>query len=154
MKENEARDVLGMLKAATGGSNKSDQTTEDFWLEALTHMDADLASRAVLAGIRDWKWFPSWAEFREAYNAQQKLREPVGEQRAVTLPKPSKIPLWIRRWTAARYLYDRFGRDQDLRPFREQAEFVDPQTTEWMPDEEWLKEAARVTEAEVWGAIK
>lgn len=151
MKENEAVDILAMLRAATGG--KPDQASDDFWVIALQNLDADIASQAVLAGIRDWKWFPSWAEFGEAYRAQQKLREPVGEQRA-DLPKPTKIPLWIRRWAAARFLYMRFGRDQDMRPFPEQREFVNPLTKEWMPEDEWVKEAEKVTDRDVWGAIR
>lgn len=151
MKENEARDIIGMLKAATGGK-QTDQTADDFWTESLLSLDATLATQAVLAGIRTWKWFPSWAEFREAYKAQERLREPSGEQR-FDMPKPSKVPLWIRRWTAARFLYERFGRDQDMRPFPEQKEFIDPLTKEWMPDDEWAKEAEHVTDADVWRAV-
>lgn len=151
MKEREAADILSMLRAATGG--KPDQAADDFWVVALMDLDADLASQAVLAGIRDWKWFPSWSEFKEAYRSQQRLREPVGEQRA-PLPKPLKIPLWIRRWTAARYLYARFDREQDMRPFPEQREFVDPLTKDWMPEEEWVAEAEKVTDKDVWTAVK
>ncbi len=63
------------------------------------------------------------------------------------------IPHWVRRWIAARYLYARFGKDQDLRAFREQGGEVDPRTTDWMPDGEWDEEAEHVTDKDVWKAV-
>lgn len=146
-----------MLKAATGGRQTNDPASDDFWLEALLPLDATLATQGVLAGIRDWRWFPSWAEFREAYKAQEKLREPQGEQRA-TMPGKYEVPGWIKRWAAARYLYARFDREQDMRPFREQypssASPPPDVPQEWMPEEEWVKESKRVSDADVWGVVR
>jgi hypothetical protein len=150
VKEAEAKDILAMLKAATGGRPLT-QDEDDFWTEALLPLDADAASQAVLGGIREWTRFPAWAQFREAYSAAQKLREPAGEQR-YPMPKPSMIPLWVRRWVAARFLYERFGKEQDLRWFPEQAQYVD-ETTERMPEDAWLEEAKRISEVDVWRAV-
>ena len=53
MKENEARDLLGMLKAATTQYPLDDETV-GFWIDGLTVMDADLATKAVMVGFRTW----------------------------------------------------------------------------------------------------
>jgi hypothetical protein len=151
MKEDEAKTIIRMIKGSVGG--RADPSVEEVYLASLPPLDATLATQAVLTGRREWKWFPSWSEFREAYRIQERLREPVGEQR-VQLPKSSKVPLWVRRWIAARYLFARFGREQDTRPFHEQREHVDPLTKEWMPDGEWNEEAEKVTDRDVWKAMR
>lgn len=68
------------------------------------------------------------------------------------LPDRNKIPFWVRRWVAARFLYDRFGRPRDLRIFPEQADYSDP-LAEQMPETEWMKEAAHISEKDVWSAV-
>jgi hypothetical protein len=149
MKENEARDILSILKAATVARLHADE--DEFWLAALLPLDADFASRAVFAGIREWTRMPSWAQFKEAYGVQRKLAEP--DVTYALRPAADKgIPEWVRRWVAARWLYARFGREQDMRWFPEQADFVDT-STEKMPEDEWVQEAARITDREVWRAL-
>jgi hypothetical protein len=153
VKENEAADVLALLKGAFP-AHKMDPTDREVWMESFRQLDADLATQAVLRGRNEWVMFPSWARFREAYRLQERLREPVGEQRAALPPiDKNKMPLWIRRWAAARYLYKRFGREQDMRRFVEQGDYADPMLAV-MPDGEWEKEAERVTDKDVWGAVR
>jgi len=154
VKDNEAVDVLALLKGAFP-AHRMDPTDRDVWLGSLSPLDADLAYQAVMRGRNEWSFFPPWSVFMQGYRMQQHLREPAGEQRQdLPLTKGLKLPLWIRRWAAARYLYRRFGRDQDMRPFREQSKYVDPLTKEWMPDAEWLQEAEHVTDADVWANVR
>ena len=58
----------------------------------------------------------------------------------------------MRRWVAARFLAEEFQREQDMRRFREQGDWADPDQ-ELMPDEEWLEEAAQVSDAKVFAAL-
>lgn len=153
MKDSEAASILDLLKGAFP-AHRLDPTDRDVWIEYLRPLDAELATQAVLRGRNEWTFFPPWSVFKQGYKMQQHLREPTGEQRQ-DLPKTGlKMPLWVRRWAAARYLYKRFGREQDMRPFREQKDHVDPLTTGWMPDDEWVQEADRVTDADVWGSLR
>jgi hypothetical protein len=153
MKDSEAQDIIRLIDGATGGRVRPN--VEAVFKESLIPLDASLATDALMAGRRDWHWFPSWSQFAEAYRAQERLRMPVGEQRdAVLPPVQQKVPFWVKRWIASRYLYVRFGRDQDMRPFHEQRDYVDPESAKWMPDGEWDEEAKHVTESEVWNAVR
>lgn len=157
MKPREAEDILALLKGAFP-AHRLDPTDRDVWIESFSPLDADLAFQAVMRGRNEWTMFPSWARFKEAYRLQQRLREPVGEQRS-EIPRAMpgveyRLAEWIRRWAAARYLYTRFGKEQDMRPFREQAEYVDPLTKEWMPDDAWVEEGARITDEDVWTNVR
>ncbi len=80
MKENEARDILGMLKAATT-QYPLDQETIGFWLDGLTVLDAEIATKAVLTGIRTWEQFPPWASFYEAYRMMQRQEQAAVRER-------------------------------------------------------------------------
>lgn len=132
MKENEARDLLGMLKAATT-QYPLDNETVGFWLDGLTVLDADLATKAVMAGIRTWEQFPPWASFYEAYRMVQR-----NEQRATReaeIVEEGKwgyeTPEWVWVWSWCRLRRD----PPDERPFPQQAEFVD--TAEAMTTDEY-----------------
>ena len=117
MLEEQAKEIVILLSAATGGRSNPD--TRAYYEAQLPSLDYQTALNTATMGSVTWRSFPSWAEFREMYRAQQKLHEPTGEQRMdlPKLPKETKIPLWVRRWTCARYLFERFGKDQDLRWF-------------------------------------
>lgn len=151
MTEAQANEIVVILSAATGGRAHAD--TRSYFEAQLPSLDYQTALSTATMGTITWRSFPSWAEFREMYRAQQKLHEPSGEQR-MNLPKmkETKIPLWVRRWTAARFLYERFGKDQDFRRFGEQGDYADPMVP-LMPDEEWTEEAKHVADKEVWKAV-
>ena len=123
MKESEARDLLGMLKAATT-QYPLDEETIGFWLDGLTVLDADIATNAVLVGIRTWEQFPPWASFYEAYRMVQ--RQARDAERKAEIVEEGKwgyeTPEWVWVWS-----WCRFRRDPtDQRPFPQQADFVDP----------------------------
>lgn len=154
MERHEAEEVVSLLKAATGGRVEADQT--EFFAAALTRLDYEQAMSAAVKGTITWQRFPSWAQFREMYAAGAPR-----EELAKTLNMPAEeekgrvIPRWVRRWIAARFLFTRWGRDQDMRPFQEQG----PRLTslageiEWMPEGEWDDVADEVSDRDVWGSL-
>ena len=160
MTEAEATEVVMLMKAAS--SRNVEQDTLEYFIARLTTYDYEPALAAATVGAGVWRFFPSWADYSEMYRAQKRsLGEPVGEQRDQTPLKPAigpvskEVPLYVKRWIASRFLYYRFNREQDLRPFREHEDQVD-QTDgpiEWMPDDEWLTESERVSDKEVWGIL-
>lgn len=155
MTEDQANEVVMLIRAATGGQVNEEKV--GFFTAALLHLDYEVALSTATTGSVIWRFFPSWAEFKEIYRTQIKLREPVGEQRDLPDSNPRiergrKIPYWVKRWVAARFLYSRFGREQDLRWFPEQRGFTDP-SNERMPDSEWIDEAEQITDEDVWKAV-
>lgn len=155
MTDDQAKEVVMLIRAATGG--QVDEQKVGFFTAALLHLDYEIAISTATTGTVIWRFFPSWAEFKEIYRTQSKLKEPVGEQRsqaepALRLERGRKIPDWVRRWVAARFLYMRFGKEQDLRWFPEQKDYSDT-TRERMPDSEWIDEAAKITDEDVWRAV-
>jgi hypothetical protein len=137
MKENEARDLLGMLKAATTQYPLDDETIS-FWIDGLTVMDADIATRAVMAGIRTWEHFPPWASFYEAYRMVKRQGEQTTrETEAVTEGKWGyETPEWVWVWSWARFHRD----PAEDRPFPQQADFVDTTTAMTTGEYEILRE--------------
>ena len=122
MKAEEARDILTMLKSATAPGKTLMPDELAVWEESLRPLDADFAVQAVLAGRKTWRYFPSWAQFNDAYQAQRKLAEPVGEQR-LDLPseKQSQTPEWIFVWGWCRNKRS----PRQMRPFPQQAGHAD-----------------------------
>lgn len=152
MTEDQAQQVITLIKAACGSRVDADQI--DYFTARLIALDYQIGLAAASTGSIVWRRFPSWAEFFEHYKAQDHLRAPVGEQRIEEpLPKRYEIPHWVKRFIAARFLYARFGRDQDLRPFREQERYLDSATADWMPEGEWEEKAEHVSDRQVWGAL-
>jgi hypothetical protein len=83
MKENEARDVLGMMRAATSNATM-DGGNIDYWVTQLQSLDAEIATKAVLLGVGKWKFFPSWAEFFEIYSYEKHKVNPTGPPAAAS----------------------------------------------------------------------
>lgn len=119
MKESEARELILMLKAATRTSAPLEDEAIGFWEMNLSPLDADLATKSVLHGVKQWQWFPSWAEFLEVYDMYRRLSDPVGEQR-ISSPLPSRdteVPEWVWVWSWCRWkrkprIYDHFPQQQ------------------------------------------
>jgi hypothetical protein len=146
MKEAEARDVVGMIRAATTIGKDLDAGTMDYWVSQIQPLDAEAATRAVIAGSKEWRYFPSWAQFYEIYRAEKRklddklLAEQVGEQRASLPPAEGKYgveaPEWVWVWS-----WCRFRRDpKEERPFPQQAEYADPTTVLTMDEYETIHE--------------
>jgi hypothetical protein len=113
--------------------------------------NTDAASRAILRGVKTWKFAPSYADLHEMIKAEKRLDEP-DEQRPAPVKFDRTMPNWVRRYVCARFLFSRFGRDQDMRPFPEMR--VGFETgEELMPDGEWEAEAATIDLATAWRAL-
>ena len=63
--------------------------------------------------------------------------------------KPSKMPLVVKEWICARYLYASFGRTLDMRRFAFQGDWGDPYAP-LMPVGEWANEAASLADGRAW----
>jgi len=145
-----------LLRAATTTPISAD--TIDYFSVALLPLEYEPALTAATKGVRvHWRRFPSWFDFREAYNNELKLREPdaTSVQDALGISPEGKrvIPFWVKRWIAARFLFARWGREQDTRPFTEQKDRLTSLAgeIEWMPEDEWVEEANHVSDDDVWG---
>lgn len=122
MKDTETREILGMVKAATTQYPLDDQTVE-FWLGGLSPLDAEIATRAVLAGIKTWEQFPPWAQFHEAYKMIQRRTQAVEAPYSVVEEgKRGTPPEWVWVWSWARFLRE----PREERAFPQQADFADP----------------------------
>jgi len=149
MKEQEAREVILTVKAATRTDRLPDDTVL-FWEEMLRPLNAEHATRAAAKGVATWTRFPSWAEFKQAYLLERKLSQPA---EIFESPKTRGTPEWVKRWAAARFLHGSFQKAQDMRPFPEQDGHTDPQASR-MPAAEWAQEATAVSDSDVWKQVR
>lgn len=130
MKESEAETIIGMIRSATS-TYKLDLSTVQYWQGQMVRLDAETATKAVIVGSREWRFFPSWAQFYEVYRAEKRkydlLSEPVGEQ-GIRTPADGKrgvaAPEWVWVWSWARMMRD----PRDDRSFPQQEGHVDPTT--------------------------
>lgn len=115
------------------------------WAEALTPMNSLHASEAVLRLSQRQKDKPTLADVR---NMIAKVVRDHEHPNNTGLPPAVEVPLWVRRWACARYLYAKFDRPKDTRRLREQGEWVSP-LVPLMPDDEWEAEALTITDWDV-----
>jgi hypothetical protein len=152
MTPDEARTLSGFLKGAFP-SITTEQ--EDVYTDALLFEDAALASKAILDGIRDWKFPPRYAEIVERIRALKKEAAPPAPEPTLEEEEEFKKPIafWVRRWVAARFMV----KPPDMRPFPEQ--YVDSQgqlprgEQEWMPANEYDEAAKKITDQQVRAAV-
>lgn len=122
MTPEQAKDIALLLRAATGG--RANEDTIAYFESSLEGLEYELALTAATLGARTWRYFPSWADFRDAYRGQERARGPVGEQRSVPpVSKPAKYPEWCWVWSWARFTRT----PRCLVPFPQQAGFADPE---------------------------
>lgn len=136
MKEHDAREVLGMAKAATTQFALDDDTV-NYWMHALSPLDAAIATKAVLLGAKTWPRFPSWAQFYDAYLAiKSELKR---EERQVETAKEGRYgyapPEWTLVWNWARNYRD----PKDERGFPQMQDWADPENTMTTSDYEALR---------------
>jgi hypothetical protein len=125
------------------------------FVESLLPYDAEIATQALAKAHIAVTYRPQFAEFYTFYRAEQNARyaeESATRVAAETPAKPGKLPLWVRRWIAARYLHKRFGRDQDMRRFPEQQEWADHRVP-LMPGDEWVAEATAIDDRQAIRAL-
>ena len=113
--------------------------------------DAEIATKAIAALYSELPFdvLPTPQAYREVVQRIRRDRRPI---EPVAQEKKTKLAFWVKRWAAARFLYEHFGRERDMRPFPEQADYIDP-TKERMPPDEWVEEAKKLSDADVWAAV-
>lgn len=105
MTRDDALTVLGLLNAAFPSEALEEQTVA-VWIAILAEMaDAEAATNAALAIVKNGHKFPSIADFRQIYRVHVEL----GAKPA--LPAPSStvdttIPEWVLVWRWSRYMRD------------------------------------------------
>lgn len=153
MTYDEALTVTAMVINAWPTSRPWTEDEMDMYARGLLVLDAATAVATINTAQQQTKHRPSVAELREFYSIERaKIRAQV-ERPVEKYVKKEKVPLWVRRWVAARYLHRQFGREQDLRRFPEQQGWADPDL-ELMPPTEWLEEAEHVTDERVWKTLQ
>ncbi len=115
-------------------------------------LDASVCTQAVIAAVNELDFYPKVSTLREFYYLERaKIR--AREEKPDRWPaKRETVPLWVRRWVAARYLHKMFGKEQDMRRFTEQGQWGNPDA-DLMPASAWLEEAEHVTDDRVWRTL-
>ncbi len=153
MTYNEALDVVGMVVRSWPGGREWTSEEMDAYATGIMWMAPEPAVAAVAAALQRVQYRPSVAELREFYDIERAKTRAATEKPERQWPqKRETVPLWVRRWVAARYLYRSFGKDQDMRRFPQQQMQHSPDF-EMMPADAWLDEAEHVTEDRVWRTI-
>lgn len=135
MTEEQAKEVVTLIRAATAA--RVEEQTVHYFEAALGHLDYELALSAAAIGTITWRWFPSWAEFKEIYRSQKRLSEPVGEQRSEPESEGSSsmedegkrgdhAPEWVHVWSWCRQARN----PRNMRGFPQQEGWDDPMSTE------------------------
>lgn len=153
MNYNEAQDVVAMVVRSWPGGKPWSEPEMDAYATGLMRYDAAFAVAAVAAAQQKLMYRPSVAELREFYDLERAKHRAQAERPVEPRTRKEKVPLWVRRWVAARYLHAQFGKAQDMRRFPEQQERGSPDV-ELMPAAEWLDEAEHVTDDRVWRTLQ
>ncbi len=152
MNYDEAVTVTQMVVTTWPTTKVWDADEMDAYAQGLMRYDAATCVAAVAAAQQKLMYRPSVAELREFYDLERAKTRAAAEKPVEPYVKKDKVPLWVRRWVAARYLYARFGKERDDRRFPEQQDWANPDL-ELMPADAWLDEAEHVTEKQVWNVI-
>jgi len=145
MKQSKALALVEFLKAAF--PTLTDNQIE-VYRSALIFEDAELASKAILAGIREWKHPPRYAEIVERIRMERRAvmgSIPANEDVQQALDDVT-IPRWVKRWIYARFILS----PADMRVFREQfpdlARRGDTPEHGWMPNDEYDDKADLISD--------
>lgn len=145
MTRDESLVIVRMILSGWPQAKELDQEEIDLYARSIQDMPAELTTHTVLKAVKDTQYRPTVAELRERVRAEKKLLAP---QVAPIEPLEGKsLPLWVKRWVCARMLYERFGKERDLRRFPEQGNYGDL-TVEQMPDGAWVEEAESIGDKE------
>lgn len=150
MKRDEAIEVVEQVLTRWPIGDWTEEQIAAYTSSVMT-LPYELTMRALDVHIRESKFRPAISELLDIIRALRRSepapKEPDGD------PTPQRgVPFWVRRWVAARWLYEKFGKAQDMRPFPEQADYANPDA-KMMPADAWVEEGARVTDAEVLGHL-
>ncbi len=152
MTRDEALTIVGMIANHWPGPHWNTDTL-DAYATAIERLDAATATAAVITAVNELEFYPKVATLHDFYDIERAKNRAAEEKPERQWPqKREVVPLWVRRWVAARYLHRQFGRDQDMRSFPEQGQWANPYTDP-MPPDAWLEEAEHVTDDKVWKSI-
>lgn len=147
MTPEDAHTLAGFLKGAF--PSMTDMQVE-VYENNLLYEDARIASKAILDGIKEWKFCPKYAEIVERIRM-------FARADAMNAPRPPAdevvpTPLWVKRWIVARYIAE----PPDMRVFREE-EGGHPEgyvpAEGWMPEDAYLAEAEALTSEQITKAM-
>jgi hypothetical protein len=143
MTPDEAATLAGFLKGAF--PNLTEEQL-DVYESSLLFEDAQLASKAILDGIREWKFPPRYAEIVERIRMQRRGTMRTAPPMLEEALEDAVVPEWVKRWTYARFVV----KPPDLRPFRESYPDVVERGEEpamgWMPGAQYEVEARALTD--------
>jgi hypothetical protein len=130
---------------------RMNSATAELWLMGLMTENAEAATVAVAHLANTMTYPPKIADVKEILRMNKLAGGALPKRRALPR-KPDAMPFWVKRWCAARFLHERFGKEQDFRYFDEQKEWLTPDELRLgrMPDDAWVEEAERVSDQEVW----
>jgi hypothetical protein len=152
MTRDEALTVTEMVVTTWPSTRVWDADELSAYANGLMGYDAATMTHAVAAAQQKLMYRPSVAELREFYDLERAKRRATAEKPTTKYVKQEKVPLWVRRWVAARHLHRQFGKEQDMRRFPEQQQWASPDL-DLMPPTEWLDEAEHVTDERVWRTL-
>lgn len=145
MTRDDSLQIVRMLLSGWPQAKPLDEEEIDLYARSIQDLDAELVTHTVLKAVKDMPYRPTVADLRERVRAEKKLLAPQVEPLEPTVGHP--LPTWVRRWICARMLYERFGKERDLRRFPEQGDFGDL-TVELMPEGAWVEEAESIGDKE------
>jgi hypothetical protein len=142
VKAEDARTLVGFLKGAFPAITAQQM---EVYESGLVEEDATFASKAILDGIRHWRFAPTYAEIMERIKEERRKEAASFDVSVDPFSRP--MPFWVKRWIVARFV----ARPPDMRPFREQFEMPrDEQPEEdWMPDDAWVAEAKSLSAEQI-----
>jgi len=148
-------DAISITSMVLNGWAKPDWTDgqTEAYVNALVPYDADHMTNAVALAHRELQFRPPFSELYQYYRAakaQAASRQDTPPSTASG--KRNTLPLWVKRWVCARYLYARFGRERDMRVFPEQRDWSNPEDP-LMPPDEWVEEAQKITDRDAVKAV-
>lgn len=99
MNEEHAVDVLDMLVSATT-NYELDPRKRELWITQLSPLSAEIATNAVIRGMREWDHFPSWAQFYDAYVAERnkRVRDSAIAENQEAVKRGESAPEWVYVW--------------------------------------------------------
>lgn len=143
MTREDAIDIVGMIVTNWQVKNWTKEEM-DAYARNIQHLDAEIVTSVVVRASREIAYPPKVAELHERYRAEKRRLRPE-----VAPIEQSGAPLefWVKRWCCARFFYDDFGKERDMRRFVEQGDHGDL-TQELMPEGAWVEEAELLNDEE------
>lgn len=150
----EVETLMGFLRGAF--PMMKEEQAETYAAMLALEDDTEAVSKAILDGVNEWKFPPTWAEIKERVRVKRKgaiPRDPAPPQAQPTV-EDLMIPSWVKQWTYARFVRG----EPDLRPFRESYPEDVRRGNEpvggWMPTDLYEEEAKLVTDEKVRAVIR